>query len=69
MIQSSQTPPMPSKRVLNCPNCSAPLPADGHCEYCGTVYRDGLDNIRCEIRKPDHMAVYLEVLENISRKC
>ena len=21
----------------NCPNCGAPIPANGRCEYCGTV--------------------------------
>lgn len=23
-------------KKTNCPNCCAPLPRDGHCEYCGT---------------------------------
>lgn len=24
-------------RKTNCPNCGAPLPANGKCEYCGTM--------------------------------
>lgn len=23
-------------KTTNCPNCGAPLNADGYCEYCGT---------------------------------
>jgi hypothetical protein len=23
-------------KKTNCPNCGAPLPRDGYCEYCGT---------------------------------
>lgn len=23
--------------MTNCPNCGAPIPHDGQCEYCGTM--------------------------------
>lgn len=25
------------KDITNCPNCGAPLPANGECQYCGTI--------------------------------
>ena len=44
------------KDITNCPNCGAPLPLNGICQYCGTeIIRDSYGNlsyriVNCNVR-------------------